>query len=190
MVPVHCQLAEPHWFQSAVDSSHSWTQLGSTELMEVRPMCSYASCDGPVHCLLCVISLVPYLIPTSRLYENAPFRLIKVCFLTASCFCHNVQNYIFFLCIQTFSTHLSKPQTFCCSGQLPHLESDKLPTDVKLQLKIQSATPSVNLTHFPECTLCCCTSGYYSEVLTAWKNDTKLSWFHNIENYKMFLQGA
>lgn len=78
---VHYQLAEPHWSQSAVEINHNWTQLGSTELMEMRWKCSYASCDGPVHCLLCFISLVLYLIPTSILYENAPFGLIKVCFL-------------------------------------------------------------------------------------------------------------
>lgn len=43
--------------------------------------CSYASCDGPVHCLLCFISLVPYLIPTSILYENTPFWINKSLFL-------------------------------------------------------------------------------------------------------------
>lgn len=77
----HCQLAESHRSQSADEIDQNWTQLGSDELLETRQKCSYASCDGPIHCLLCFISLVPYLIPTSILYENAPFWINKSWFL-------------------------------------------------------------------------------------------------------------
>ena len=38
------------------------TQQSSGRGWRLRLKCSYESCDGPVHCLLCLISLVPYLI--------------------------------------------------------------------------------------------------------------------------------
>lgn len=56
----------------------SWAQ---PELMEMRQKCSHASCDGPVHCLRCLICFILYLIPTSIFYENAPFWINKSCFL-------------------------------------------------------------------------------------------------------------
>lgn len=82
---LHCQLAEPFAGSSLQRRSscswlnHSWTRPGSTQLMETRQKCSYASCDGLVHCLLCLISLVPYLIPT--LISYAPFWINKSWFL-------------------------------------------------------------------------------------------------------------